>query len=95
MSNECMSLPPLKPYPFCGCNASLEHSGIEKTRNRDNGDLITRWKVRCNNCGTEKDGGCSEYVFLNDETLMLKSRSFDGRRNAIEKWNRRAGETNE
>ena len=82
----------LKPCPFCGCNPVLEHSGIEKTRSRDNGDLITRWKVRCQNCGTEKDGGCTEYIFCKNETLVVKSAHFDGRAKAIAAWNRRVGD---
>lgn len=82
----------LKPCPFCGSKAILKHSGIEKTRNRDNGDLITYWRVWCSNCGTEKNGGVSEYIFCFDETLHLKSPTFDGRRKAIEAWNQRAGE---
>ena len=80
----------LKPCPFCGCKAALEHSGIEKTRSRDNGDLITTWRVRCQNCGTEQSGGVSEYLFLKDETICIKNPLFDGRRKAIEAWNRRA-----
>lgn len=80
----------LKPCPFCGGKASLEHSGIEKCRSRENGDLITNWRVRCPNCGTERKGGVSEYVFALDETLVLKDPHFDGRSKAIEAWNRRA-----
>lgn len=80
----------LKPCPFCGCKAVLKHSGIEKCRNRENGDLITRWSVMCPNCGTQKEGGVSEYWFSIDETLRLVDSSFDGRQKAIEAWNRRA-----
>lgn len=83
----------LKPCPFCGCSPRLENSKIEPCRNRENGDLITTWKVRCFNCGTEKDGGVTEYIFLSDETLKINNEHFDGRRKAIEAWNRRAGET--
>lgn len=80
----------LKPCPFCGNKASLEHSGIDKTRSKGNGDLITTWRVWCPNCGTEQKGGVSEYVFYKDETLHLKDPLCDGRRKAIEAWNRRA-----
>ena len=83
----------LKPCPFCGGKASLEHSGIDKTRSRDNGDLITTWRVWCSNCGTEQKGGVSEYVFCKDETLRLMNPIFDGRKKAIEAWNRRAVDT--
>ena len=84
----------LKPCPFCGANAKLLHSGIEKTRSRDNGDLITSWRVLCQNCGTEQKGGVSEYVFNSDETISLKDPHFDGRSKAINAWNRRAEDGN-
>lgn len=80
----------LKPCPFCGGKASLEHSGIEKCINRENGDLITRWRVQCRQCGVERKGGVSEYIFCRDETLMLRDEQFDGKKKAIEAWNRRA-----
>lgn len=79
----------LLPCPFCGHRPRLEHSGIEKCNSRENGDIKTTWKVRCANCGTEKSGGITEYIFWSDETLSIKSEHFDGRRKAIEAWNRR------
>lgn len=79
----------LKPCPFCGGKASLGNSGIEKCRNRENGDLITNWYVWCPNCGIKRDGGVSEYYFRNDETLILVNPMYDGRKKAIEAWNRR------
>lgn len=82
----------LKPCPFCGHEGVLRNSGIEQCRNKENGDLITRWEVWCPNCGTKKEGGVSEYYFCEDETVKLVSQRFDGRKKAIEKWNRRAYE---
>lgn len=80
----------LKPCPFCGTTPRLEHSEIEKCRSRENGDLITRWTVRCANCGCKQDGGVTEYIFMSNETLHIKDEHLDGRRRAIEAWNRRA-----
>lgn len=82
----------LKPCPFCGHIPYLQHDDIAVTRCRDDGDLIVRWKVRCNYCGVEKSGGATKYIFRNDETLLVMSPSFDGRKGAIERWNRRAGD---
>ena len=84
----------LKPCPFCGSIPRLEHGEIEKCRSRENGDFIVSWKVRCFNCGTEKQGGVTEYIFLSDETLKIKCEHFDGRRKAIEAWNRRVNDEN-
>lgn len=78
----------LKPCPFCGRKPEIVNCGFEVCRNKENGDIITRWKVRCINCGTEKDGGCSEYWIRNDETLDLAGNK-DGREEAISKWNSR------
>lgn len=81
----------LKPCPFCGIKPKLEHTAIEPCRNRENGDIITRWRVYCPNCGTEKEGGITEYYFRNDETLDIVNPRYNGRVEAIERWNRREG----
>lgn len=80
----------LLPCPFCGKIPRLENSGIKEGKSRENGDLITKWKVFCVNCGVEVDGGISEYVFMSDETIRVKDAHFDGRKQAIDNWNRRA-----
>lgn len=82
-------MPELKPCPFCGGRAQIQHDKIETCRNSENGDLITRWSVYCPNCGTKKDGGVTEYYLSNDEALVIKSDDFNGRKTAIENWNRR------
>lgn len=82
-------MPELNPCPFCGHTPKLEHDRIECCRNSENGDLITRWKVRCLNCGIEQIGGVTEYRFMSDETLEIINTHFDGRNKAIEYWNRR------
>ena len=80
----------LKPCPFCGGKAILKHEKIDVCRNRENGDLITRWSVWCPNCGIRQSGGTTEYWFSYDETLKIVDSHFDGRKTAIERWNRRA-----
>lgn len=48
MSNECMSLPPLKPCPFCGGGVRLTDVWEEK-----NGSLW--FQVQCPHCGAMTD----------------------------------------
>lgn len=83
----------LKPCPFCGSKAQLKHSGIDKCKNSENGDLITTWEAWCPNCGVKVRGGISEYRFTPDETLVIVNDIFDGRRKAVEGWNRRVDKT--
>ena len=80
----------LKPCPFCGGRAELKHSGIDKCRSSDNGDLITTWEAWCPNCGVKVRGGVSEYRFKTDESLVVVNPIFDGRKKTIDGWNRRA-----
>ena len=82
----------LKPCPFCGKKPEIRNDGIRECRNKGNGDLITKWKVWCPNCGIVQEGGVTEYYFRTDETLSIRDpEGYDGRKRAIEKWNRRAG----
>ena len=80
----------LKPCPFCGCRAELRNKGLAEIKSNRLGDLTTRWEVVCPNCGTKQDGGLSDYFFCQDETLKLVNSLFDGRKKAVEAWNRRA-----
>lgn len=84
----------LKPCPFCGHKAFIEHRPIEPSHGTiEKGDMLTRWKVYCPNCGVEKRGGLTYYRFNNDETIRIFDKRYDGRKEAIKDWNRRA--TNE
>lgn len=78
----------LKPCPFCGGRAELENDGIRPTRSRDNGDLMTYWKVPCINCGAALPSAVSEYRFGKDELLHTIAQH-DGKARVIEKWNGR------
>lgn len=80
----------LKPCPFCGHNAELKNTGFETCRNRANGDVMTYWFVRCPYCGTKRGTYLSEYKLNSDETLGLMNPEKNGRKKAIEDWNRRA-----
>jgi DnaJ-class molecular chaperone len=81
----------LKPCPFCGHEPRLENDGFEKCRNEENGDLITRWRVYYPNCGCKKDGGITEYRISNNEEMIVLNNK-NGKKTAIEIWNRRVGD---
>lgn len=86
----------LLPCPFCGSKPVLTNSGLKLTTSGANkdGDIITYWSVRCNNCGVEKSGYLSEYFFTREETLKIRDK-YDGKAQAIEAWNRRANTKDE
>lgn len=80
----------LKPCPFCGSKPTLTHNDLKLTRSGESidGDIITYWSVRCNNCGVEKSGYLSEYFFTHEETLKIRE-NYNGKAKVIEAWNRR------
>ena len=81
----------LLPCPFCGSKPTLTNSGLKLTASGASidGDIITYWRVRCDNCGVEKSGYLSEYFFTREETLKIRE-NYNGKAQAIEAWNRRA-----
>jgi len=92
MSNECMSLPPLKPCPFCG-GLDLDYS--QKRVQCDHG-RNTRFHsaVYCRKCNAYGRRVLSEKAWSRDYEA-LKRITVGLREKAIEAWNRRAGESNE
>lgn len=83
----------LKPCPFCGKTARLEHGRVQLATNKDDADICVSWKVVCSWCGASKDGGITFYQFRNDETLEIEQRALaNGRERAISKWNRRTND---
>lgn len=85
----------LKPCPFCGCKATLQHDGLQvKHRNAPDfsGDFFALWTAMCTYCGTAKGKYRTEYKFNASGELEIYGKS-DGKKEAVEAWNRRA--TNE
>ena len=72
----------LKPCPFCGGEANIKNMDLHT---RD-GSIRAYWRVKCSKCQTEK-GYTSIYCLRDDDTLFV---AFDGRKRAIDAWNRRA-----
>lgn len=87
MSNECMSLPPLKPCPFCGGEATFGKVCAYLSEGRN---------VKCVKCGARSNS------YLIDTPKMTLTGADDGTRLTVEQakekaaaaWNRRAGESN-
>ena len=75
----------LKPCPFCGDRPEMFCADIMP---RKDTEIIANWTVRCNRCGIEKKA-TSFYRITFDEALDI---CLDGRKNAIEAWNRRVSE---
>lgn len=77
MSNECMSLPPLIPCPFCGgVRAEVLNLLEEQPEMEVVGISKDNWNVVCQDC----------YGMGGTRRTAVE---------AMEAWNRRAGESNE
>ena len=90
MNNE------LKPCPFCGGRAILEHTDLHLNGHNSHesikGLYSSTWQVSCFNCGIRKSSHTSYYKFTNQGTLELPKNEIDGRAEAIKSWNRRVSE---
>ena len=90
MNNE------LKPCPFCGHKAVLQHNGLRaKGPNALDfcGDYNTSWTAKCTYCGTNKGPFRTDYIFSFDGELIMHGKH-DGRGEAIDAWNRRTTDEN-
>lgn len=83
----------LKPCPFCGGKAILNHTDLHLHGHNSHESIIglysSTWQVECGNCGIKKTSWISYYNFTNQGTLELAKNEIDGREKAIESWNRR------
>lgn len=82
----------LKPCPFCGHKAILQHDGLHvkhHNASESSGDFFTLWTARCTYCGTFKGKYRTDFVFDAFGELVIHSKT-DGREEATEAWNRRA-----
>jgi len=79
MSNECMSVSPLKSCPFCGGHIILSE------RNETIDEIYT--EVVCTSCCMQFS--YTEYFAYSNIARVRHNSSFEGA------WNRRAGESNE
>ena len=81
---NCEEIKELKPCPFCGGTPFIHSTALQILR----GDHIeTYWEITCP-CGVHTGGYRSEYRFLDSEQLIPEG-LMDGRKKAIEAWNRR------
>ena len=73
-----------KPCPFCGGKPFIHSTSLQIVC----GDRIQAyWDITCP-CGVHTGGYLSEYRFVDSERLIPEG-FMDGRKNAIEAWNRR------
>ena len=78
----------VKPCPFCGQMATLEHNDPEQSK--INMQLITtKWRVLCSECGVATGWHKSIYRITLDAKLEITDPRNDGRAHAINTWNAR------